>query len=298
MTPLVSVIIPFFCHKEWLQEALVSVFNQTFSDFEVILVNDGSKEDINDLLRKFEGRIHYFEQENQGPAAARNFGISKATGKYIAFEDSDDIWEPTKLEKQVSFMEEQNIIWSHTGFNYWWPETGKLKAINVALEYGDIYFQRHISSKIATPCVMINRKFLVESGLRFPHHIRNGEDCELWTKISKLHPIGLIQEPLTKVRMRGGNSYAKAIDRFNLWAETYTRLKNNHENLPNGIVRIKRIYYIFSIIFTGESTPLKEFVAKCLWSIPYVIERIYVKKLAKMSDKDERYIVKYKEFGS
>ena len=288
----VSVIIPFYSGKEWLKEALESVFSQTFKDYEVILVNDGSKEDITDVLTQYEGRINYFEQENQGPASARNLGIKGATGKYIAFEDSDDIWLPEKLEKQVAFMEKLDLKWSHTGFNYWWPETGKLKSIDVSLEYGDIYYQRHIASKIATPCVMIDRGFLLNSGLRFPTEIRNGEDSELWTNIAKLHPIGLIQEPLTNVRMRGGNSYACAIDRFRLWAGTYKKLKENPDGLPKGVIRIKHIYYIYSKLFTGLSTPIKEFVAKCMWTIPYSIERVYVKKLAKMSNKEERYIVR------
>ena len=289
----VSIIIPFYSGKYWLKEALESVFNQTFKDYEVILVNDGSKEDISDILSHYEGCINYFEQVNQGPAAARNLGISKATGKYIAFEDSDDIWMPTKLEKQVAFMEKQDLKWSHTGFNYWWPETGVLKTIDVSLEYGDIYYQRHIASKMATPCMMIDRAFLKESGLSFPTYIRNGEDSELWTSISKLHPIGLIQEPLTNVRMRGGNSYACAIDRFRLWAGTYTKLKENPEGLPKGIIMIKHIYYIYSKMFSGKITPFKEFLAKCLWTIPYAIERVYVKKLARMSKKEERYIVRY-----
>ena len=288
----VSVIIPFYSGKEWLKEALYSVFNQTFKDFEVILVNDGSKEDISDVIEQYDGCIRYFKQENQGPAAARNLAITKTTGKYIAFEDSDDIWFPEKLEKQVAFMEERGLVWSHTGFNYWWPETGKLKVIDVSLEYGDIYYQRHIASKIATPCVMIDRGFLMESGLRFPTEIRNGEDSELWTTIAKSHPIGLVQEPLTNVRIRGGNSYACAIDRFRLWAGSYAKLKDNNEGLPWGIIRIKRMYYIYSKLFTGKATPIKEFMAKCLWTIPYTIERMYVKKLAKMSNKEEKYIVR------
>ena len=293
MQKKVSVIIPFYSHKEWLAESLQSVYNQTFQDFEVILVNDGSKEDISDILDLYEGRLLYFFQENKGPASARNFGILKATGEYVAFEDSDDIWEAAKLEKQVAFMEEQQLVWSHTGFSYWWPESRKKKTINVDLEYGDIYFQRQIASKMATPCVMIRRDFLLESGLLFPENIRNGEDSELWTEIARRHPIGLIQEPLVKVRMRGGNSYACAIDRFRLWSEKYEKLKDNADNLPKGIIRIKRIYHIYAKMFTGPKTAFKEFLAKCLWTIPYTIERVYVKRLARMSTKEERYIVRY-----
>ena len=288
----VSIIIPFYVGINWLEESLESIFNQTYKDFEVILVNDGSKEDFKSLLERYKGRVSFYSQENQGPAAARNLGISKASGEYIAFEDSDDIWLPEKLEKQVRFMEERNLIWSHTGFYYWWPETGITKEIDVSHEYGNIYFQRYIASKIATPCVMIRRDYLLNSGLRFPEHLRNGEDGSLWKKISKENPIGLIQKPLAKIRMRGGNSYTHAIERFRLEAASYEEIKNNNMNLPKGILRIKYVYYIYARLFKGEVTPCKEFFAKCLWVLPYYIERLYVKKLVRLSNKDEKYIIR------
>ncbi len=92
--------------------------------------------------------------------------------------------------------------------------------------------------------------------------------------------------------MRGGNSYACAIDRFRLWSEKYERLKDNPDGLPKGIIRIKHIYHLYAKVFAGPKTAFKEFCAKCLWIIPYTIERVYVKKLAKMSKKEEKYIVR------
>lgn len=293
MTPVVSVIIPFYSHKEWLQEALDSVFNQTFLEFEVILVDDGSKEDVNDLLFLYKGRVNYYKQMNQGPGAARNLGISKAKGKYIAFEDSDDIWEPTKLEKQVAFMESRGLLWSHTGFKYWWPEQNKEKVVNVSREYGNIYLQRHISVKMATPCVIINREFLLTHKLSFPEQLRNGEDGALWMELSKLAPVGLVQEPLAKIRIRGGNSYTHAIERFRLNSDFYETLKKSKENLPKGILWIKYIYYTYAKMLPGKITPIKEFIAKCLWLLPYTIERVYIRKLVHMSNKDERFIIRY-----
>ena len=292
MAITVSVIIPFYNHKEWLEESLDSVFGQTFSDFEVILVNDGSSEDVTELLKKYEGRVSYFKQENKGPAAARNFGISKARGKYIAFEDSDDIWHPRKLEKQVAFMETRNLKWSHTGFYYWWPETNRLKVINVEREYGDIFIQQHISSKMATPCVMIEREVITKNELEFPTQYRNGEDSAFWMALAKISPVGLIQEPLAKIRMRGSNSYSHAIERFGIGAEAFLKYRNGTEKIPKGIIRIKRIYYFYNKIFSGRITPFKEFIAKCFWTIPYCIERVYVRRLAKNSNKDEVYILR------
>lgn len=292
MQKKVSIIIPFYSHKDWLAESLESVFSQTYSDYEVILVDDGSKEDISSLLEIYKGRLSYYKQENKGPAAARNFGITKAEGEYIAFEDSDDIWLPDKLEKQVSFMESRNLKWSHTGFYYWWPVKDKLKEINVDREYGDIYIQQHVSSKMATPCVMIERDVIINNNLRFPEQYRNGEDSAFWMALARISPVGLIQVPLAKIRMRGTNSYSHAIERFRIGADAYINYKNSSEQLPKGILRIKHIYYIYSKFFSGRVTPVKEFIAKCFWVIPYTIERVYVRRLARISYKDEKYILR------
>lgn len=246
--PTVSIIIPFYSHKEWLKESLESVFAQTFKDYEVILVNDGSKEDISDILDTFKEKIVYIEQDNKGPGAARNKGMSKAKGRFIAFEDADDIWLPNKLEKQIPFMDERNIIWSHTGFYNWWPDTNKLQQVNVSRDYGDIFVQRLISVRTATPCIVINRDFLISNDLKFPEDIRIGEDGAFYTSISKICPIGLVLQPLTKVRMRGSNSNTNAVERFRLNATSYLRLKDNRD-CPHLVVFIKKIYYLLCTDF-------------------------------------------------
>lgn len=290
--PKVSIVIPFYSHKDWLIESLESVFSQTYHDYEVILVNDGSKEDLSDLLETYKDKIIYLEQENKGPGAARNLGMKYARGKYIAFEDADDLWLPNKLEIQIPFMEERNLIWSHTGFFNWWPETGHLQKVNVGKDYGDIYIQRLISVRTATPCIVIERKYLVDNCLMFPEDIRNGEDGAFYTSISQCCPIGLVLQPLAKVRIRGKNSNTHAIERFRLNATTYLRLKEKKGDIPNMVVNIKHIYYFFSKLFPGRITPIKEFFAKCLWFFPYVFERIYIRYLARTINKEEKYILR------
>lgn len=286
----VSIIIPFFSHKDWLLESLQSVFSQTFTDYEVILVNDGSKEDIHDILDYYQGRLKYLEQENQGPAAARNLAMSVAEGEYIAFEDSDDVWLPNKLDVQVSFMEKNHLIWSHTGFYYWWPQNGRIKEVSVGKDYGDIFIQRYVSAKMATPCVMIRRDYLEKEQLSFPIEYRNGEDDILWTEIAQKVPIGLVKTPLARIRMRGSNSNTHAIERFRNNDILYGKLKDNPDTIPLGVIRIKGIYHLYSKIFHGRITPVKEFFAKCLWTIPYSIERLYLKFFIKKSENDKKYL--------
>lgn len=286
----VSVIIPFYSNIDWLYEAMDSVLAQTYPIHEVILVNDGSKEDMSEFLTMYGDKIIYLYQDNAGPATARNNGIRHATGDYIAFEDSDDIWLPTKIEKQVAFMEESGAMWCHTGFYYWWPDTNKLKVVNTSRDYGDIFIQRLVSTQIATPAIMLNRKVYDEGDFLFPEGVRNGEDDQLYTKLAKQYKIGLYQEPLVKVRMRGTNSQNHAIERFHLRVHNYRSWKSEGQPLTPMIHIIYGFYSFYAKVFGIKSNKIKDFIAKCCWSIPYFLERIYVRYLFNHTDKDERYI--------
>ena len=110
--PKVSVIIPAYRHDAFICATIASVISQTFCDFEVILVNDGSPDNTERVLKPFieSGKIRYIWQENQGVATARNRGAADATGEYLAFLDDDDIWPPDKLEWQVAVMESSNAV--------------------------------------------------------------------------------------------------------------------------------------------------------------------------------------------
>jgi glycosyltransferase involved in cell wall biosynthesis len=110
--PKVSVVIPTYNHEQFIGQALESVFSQTFRDFELIVVNDGSPDDTEEVLRPHieSGKIQYIRQENQGVAAARNRGAAEARGEYLAFLDDDDCWPPDKLEWQVAMMESCDAV--------------------------------------------------------------------------------------------------------------------------------------------------------------------------------------------
>jgi glycosyltransferase involved in cell wall biosynthesis len=106
--PRVSVVIPAYNRAAFIEAAVETVLAQTFTDYEVIIVDDGSQDDTATVcahLCSRDGRVRYFYQENRGLSAARNFGIREARGEFLAFLDSDDLWEQTKLAKQVAIME-------------------------------------------------------------------------------------------------------------------------------------------------------------------------------------------------
>jgi glycosyltransferase involved in cell wall biosynthesis len=104
--PTVSVVIPAFNRSTLVTQAVDSVLAQTYTDYEIIVVDDGSTDDTKAALAQYGDRVRYIYQENRGASAARNAGVRNAKGRYIAFLDSDDLWLPAKLEKQVAVLEE------------------------------------------------------------------------------------------------------------------------------------------------------------------------------------------------
>ena len=122
--PLVSCIIPVFNGERYLAETLDSVFAQTCSSIEVIVVDDGSTDGSAEIARGHRGRAIVLQQENAGHAAARNFGLSAARGEFVAFVDADDLWHPEKLARQLSRIEsrrELGIVFTHLE-NFWSPD--------------------------------------------------------------------------------------------------------------------------------------------------------------------------------
>ena len=102
--PKVSVIIPTYNRAHYICETIDSILAQTYRDYEIIVVDDGSADNTRKVLQKYDGKVRYFYQKNRGPSAARNFGISQSQGEYIAFLDDDDLWTENKLELQIDFF--------------------------------------------------------------------------------------------------------------------------------------------------------------------------------------------------
>jgi len=200
--PLISVIIPTYNSAEYIEEALGSVFEQTFQDFEIIVVDDGSTDNTAEVLKKYGDRIRYIYQENNGPASARNRGIRAARGEYIAFLDADDLWVTTKLEKQVELFSRRKELGMVTtgacsfdskgvfGFSADKRET---------LMVGDIARNIFLRSNIGTPTVMVRKEVFDNIGY-FEENIRQSEDDNMWIRIASHYDVELIDEALIKVR--------------------------------------------------------------------------------------------------
>lgn len=204
--PEVSVIIPFYNRVQWVANAVQSVLAQTYRKFEIILVDDGSTEDITSCVDIRNNQIRYLHQENKGPAAARNLGISVASGAFISFLDSDDIFLPDKLEKQVTCMlNAHKTLMSHTSYQLIDVNENVLGVVNSGHFGGHVYPAILLGCPIATPTVMIRREAFC-NGLRFNETIRIAEDILLWSEIAQRSPILGIDQPLTRVRKQGKNA--------------------------------------------------------------------------------------------
>lgn len=226
----VSVVIPFYRGIEWLCEAVESVLCQTLPVQEIIVVNDGSPEDVSGFLRKYGSSIVYCEKANGGPAAARNTGIEIAVGDYVAFLDSDDLWKPDKNEKQLAAMERCGASWSHTGYELFDTESAAyetVRTISIGAFDGKLFPRMMYSNPLATPSIMVRASLLRENrDLRFGEGMRYGQDQYLWMRLALGWPILAIDEPLVRVRMRGKNASLRARAQIKAKALLYERLNS------------------------------------------------------------------------
>lgn len=198
--PKVSVIIPFQNRIPWLTEAVDSVLAQTFQDFEIIIVDNGSTDTYQ---APNDPRIRYFRQEDRGPAGGRNRGMDLARGEYIAFLDSDDLFMPTKLERQVAFMDSRpEALLTHTSYRRMNREGENLETIHSGRFSGGLCDELVFSCPPATPTVMIRR----DTGVRFNEAAKPDGDVIMWLEIAAKAPLLGIDEPLVRVRMHGNNA--------------------------------------------------------------------------------------------
>jgi glycosyltransferase involved in cell wall biosynthesis len=208
--PTVSVIIPAYKSAAYIAETLDSVFAQTFTDFEVIVINDGSPdtETLECELRPYLERLVYLKQENQGPAVARNLGIHYAQGEYLAFLDSDDSWLPEYLAEQVKLLEETPsavMACSDTqlfgdspfaGQTFWHIYPPKVPVTFESLLISN--------SAIVTSCAVARKSAIIEAGL-FDRNFIGPEDFDLWLRLAhRGGEIALLRKTLGRRRIHTG----------------------------------------------------------------------------------------------
>jgi glycosyltransferase involved in cell wall biosynthesis len=194
--PAVSVIIPTHNRAGLLPRAVRSVLDQSHPAEEIIVVDDGSTDHTERLLRSEFPSVTYMRQENQGVAAARNQGIREARGEWLAFLDSDDEWLPRKLERQVEALrEEPDYLLCHT--NEIWIRRGKrVNPMSKHAKSGGYIFEECLPLCVVSPSsVIVHRSLLERVGL-FDESLPACEDYDLWLRVCSRYPVLYLEEPL------------------------------------------------------------------------------------------------------
>lgn len=215
MVPEVSVIIPTKNRAHYVSSAIQSVLDQTFGDFEIIVVDGASIDNTREVISKFDDeRICYIREKiDRGASASRNTGIRRSRGKFIAFLDDDDLWMPSKVEKQLQLISEKHSIGAvYTGtlrFN----KSGKIIRFQKPYLKGNI-FPQILKKNYIGNCsrVMVRRECFDRTGL-FDEKLSACEDWDMWIRLAKHYQFDYIIEPLVlyRVHEKGISSNRHAI---------------------------------------------------------------------------------------
>lgn len=200
--PSVSVVCPFRGNVAWLEEAVRSALDQTLPQLEVIVASQSPLEETAHLAT-WDERIRIVPCDGVGAAVGRNHGVREARGDLIAFLDADDVFVPTKLERQVPAMVEQRVAFSHTSYERMTVDGTRIDTISSGAQSGALYPEILVSCGIATPTVVVRRELLGTDPFfaspRFDH------DTLLWIALARRTRFLGIDEPLTRVRVHGRN---------------------------------------------------------------------------------------------
>ena len=185
-------------------DALKSVFAQSFSDYEVLVVNDGSTDETENVLQPWMAGIRYFKKVNGGPSSARNFGIQHIETEYIAFLDSDDQWEPTFLQVVMKTALKNPDLSLVTTAHVVEPNGVRRPKIRESRLEGDLYSQLFQKNFVTTSAVVVRRECFDKVGL-FKEELRQAGDYDMWLRIAKVYPIAFLKEYLCRYRSHSQN---------------------------------------------------------------------------------------------
>jgi len=198
--PKVCVIIPTYNRADFLYSAINSVLHQTYQDFEIIIVDDASKDNTQEIISRFhDKRIKYLNHEsNKGEAAARNSGILYSNSQYIAFLDDDDEWFPEKLRLQVDILEKSmsKVGLVYSGYVVIDRNTQKILHKRIPMQRGPVYEDMLYRNFIGAPSTVILRRECIERIGLFDENIAYGLDHDLWIRIAQYYDFDYVKECL------------------------------------------------------------------------------------------------------
>lgn len=211
--PLVSVIVPAYNCAKYIPETLSSIFEQDYPDVEIIVVNDGSKDDTLELLKTYRDRIVLIDQQNTGAPGARNAGMRVARGEFISFCDSDDLWAKQKTRAQVAYLNHHpNVGMVYCKWHVWEPESGGRFVVPPFFNSEDdsqeidpnnsgwLYHKLLLDCICLTSSVMFRREIITKVGF-FADDLWNGDDYDYWLRTSRITEIHKLKSSLVLYRI-------------------------------------------------------------------------------------------------
>lgn len=274
MKPRVSVVIPAFNRWRLLAEAIDSVLAQSYRDFELIVVDDGSTDATASELAKLASRLQFFVTERRGVSAARNLGVSQSRGHYIAFLDSDDLWLNRKLERQTRFMDEHPEFHICQTDEIWIRNGVRVNPSAVHQKPSGDIFSRSLKLCLVSPSAVMMTKALFERTGGFDEAFPVCEDYDLWLRISAQHQVPLIPDRLTIKRGGHADQLSRSIwgmDRYRILA-LQKILRSNLSRSQEAAV-LKMLRHKVTIVAAGARKRGREQEAQNLEAIVAELEQ-------------------------
>ena len=280
--PKVSVVMPCYNSLKYLRLAIDSVLGQDYPNIELIVVDDGSTDGSIAELESYGDKIVLFKQKNKGPAAARNLGLLHATGQYIAFNDSDDLWLPGKLTKQVSFLEEHLEfiacftkwgVWDGTSQPSYQPVQPEVKTSFENDKTGWLYLKLLKESIIHTISILIRSDVVKKVGL-FNESYKVGEDHDYWIRLSRMGQIAHLNEVCALYRDNLESTTKKLHEKNYSAIILQSSFENFGLSMPNGVtlpystyldyLALRNFNYGYRRFWAGNRSEAKKSFYTCL----------------------------------
>jgi len=248
--PAVSVIIPTYNRADFLCSAIQSVLDQTFRDFELIVVDDGSRDNTREAVEGFtDPRIRYVYQENKGISGARNTGIRNANATYIAFLDSDDLWLPQLLEVEIPILntnQDVGLVYARAQSMDWSGEMLKGRIVGAPQRYPDGTLKSLLYGDFVCTITVVARRESLERAGWFDETLTTSVDWDMWLRMSLVCRFQFVDEVLACIRSHSGRITNARSGRLAWWCRDRVRVLDKvyaQTRLPPEAESIKRIAY-------------------------------------------------------
>lgn len=242
MNGLVSIIMPSYNTGRFIRETIESVLAQSYSNWELIIVDDCSTDNTDDVVSKYfaDERIHYIKNDkNSGAAVSRNRALQEAKGKWIAFLDSDDLWEPDKLHKQITFMRDNGYHFSYTNY----IEIDEESKANGKSVTGPKRISKHgMYNYCWMGCLTV--MYDAEAvGLIQIADIKKNNDYAMWLKVCKKANCYLLDETLARYRKRNGSISNHGYVKLIKWHYKLYRETENKKPISSFVLTVRNLFF-------------------------------------------------------